>query len=105
MILQYSTVQYSEVQHWLQLTVYQCSGCLVYTCNLQGRIACANVLSDLYAMGVVDCHNMLMLLAVSKEMTDLERDIVVPLMMQVYFTAQYSTSALHYTKAHRIALH
>ena len=56
-------------------------------------------------MGVVDCHNMLMLLAVSKEMTDLERDIVVPLMMQVYFTAQYSTSALHYTKAHRIALH
>ena len=29
----------------------------------QGRIACANVLSDLYAMGVVDCHNMLMLLA------------------------------------------
>jgi len=49
---------------------------------MQGRIACANVLSDLYAMGVVDCHNMLMLLAVSKEMTEVERDSVIPLMMQ-----------------------
>ncbi len=28
----------------------------------QGRIAAANVLSDLYAMGVADCDNMLMLL-------------------------------------------
>ena len=69
---------------------------------IQGRIACANVLSDLYAMGVVDCHNMLMLLAgglddgdddepdqlciffiVAKEMTEAERDAVIPLMMQV----------------------
>jgi len=49
---------------------------------MQGRIACANVLSDLYAMGVVQCHNMLMLLAVSKEMTDKERDVVIPLMME-----------------------
>jgi selenide,water dikinase len=29
---------------------------------VQGQVACANVLSDLYAMGVVDCDNMLMLL-------------------------------------------
>ena len=49
---------------------------------MQGRIACANVLSDLYAMGVVNCHNMLMLLAVSKDMTDAERDVVIPLMMR-----------------------
>lgn len=49
---------------------------------LQGRIACANVLSDLYAMGVVNCHNMLMLLAVSKEFTDKERDVVIPLIMK-----------------------
>ena len=35
---------------------------LVQSFFCQGRIACANVLSDLYAMGVVDCHNMLMLL-------------------------------------------
>jgi len=49
---------------------------------MQGRIACANVLSDLYAMGVVRCHNMLMLLAVSKDMKDTERDVVIPLMMR-----------------------
>lgn len=49
---------------------------------LQGRIACANVLSDLYAMGVVACHNMLMLLAISREFTEAERDVVVPLIMQ-----------------------
>jgi len=49
---------------------------------MQGRVACANVLSDLYAMGVVNCHNMLMLLAVSKDMTDAERDVVIPLMMR-----------------------
>jgi len=49
---------------------------------LQGRIACANVLSDLYAMGVVTCHNMLMLLAVSKQFSDKERDVVVPLLMK-----------------------
>jgi len=49
---------------------------------MQGRIACANVLSDLYAMGVVNCHNMLMLLAVSKEFTDAERDVVIPIMMK-----------------------
>jgi len=49
---------------------------------MQGRIACANVLSDLYAMGVVNCHNMLMLLSVSKDMKEAERDVVIPLMMK-----------------------
>ena len=47
-----------------------------------GKIACANVLSDLYAMGVTECENMLMLLAVSTKMTEKERDVVVPLMMR-----------------------
>ena len=55
---------------------FDCKKCV------QGRIACANVLSDLYAMGVVSCHNMLMLLAVSREFTDQERDVVIPLMMK-----------------------
>ena len=41
----------------------QCLFLIVINSYDQGRIACANVLSDLYAMGVVDCHNMLMLLA------------------------------------------
>lgn len=47
-----------------------------------GKIACANVLSDLYAMGVTDCDNMLMLLGVSTKMTEKERDVVVPLIMR-----------------------
>lgn len=47
-----------------------------------GRIACANVLSDLYAMGVLECDNMLMLLSSSSKFTDEERDIVLPLMMK-----------------------
>ncbi len=29
--------------------------------SFKGKITCANVLSDLYAMGVTDCDNMLML--------------------------------------------
>ena len=49
---------------------------------MQGKIACANVLSDLYAMGVTECDNMLMLLAVSTKMTEKERDVVIPLMMR-----------------------
>uniref|UniRef100_G1U4M1 selenide, water dikinase n=1 Tax=Oryctolagus cuniculus TaxID=9986 RepID=G1U4M1_RABIT len=49
---------------------------------MMGRIACANVLSDLYAMGVTECDNMLMLLAVSNKMTDRERDKVMPLIIQ-----------------------
>jgi selenide, water dikinase len=40
------------------------------------------VLSDLYATGVTECDNMLMLLSVSNKMTDKERDLVVPRMMQ-----------------------
>lgn len=47
-----------------------------------GKIACANVLSDLYAMGVTECDNMLMLLGVSTKMTEKERDVVVPLIMR-----------------------
>lgn len=42
---------------------------------LQGQIGAANVLSDLYAMGIVECDNMLMLLAASTDMDELERSI------------------------------
>lgn len=48
----------------------------------KGKITCANVLSDLYAMGVLECDNMLMLLGISTKMTDVERDVVVPLIMR-----------------------
>lgn len=40
---------------------------------LQGQIGCANVLSDLYSMGIVDCDTILMLLAASTDMDDDER--------------------------------
>ncbi|CAB1330340.1 unnamed protein product, partial [Coregonus sp. 'balchen'] len=47
-----------------------------------GRIACANVLSDLYAMGITECDNMLMLLSVSQKMSEKERELVMPLMIR-----------------------
>jgi selenide,water dikinase len=49
---------------------------------IQGRIGCANVLSDLYAMGVTKCDNMLMILAVSTDMTPEEKNVVTSLMMK-----------------------
>jgi len=51
-------------------------------CILTGKIACANVLSDLYALGVTNCDNMLMLLGISSKLTEAERDIVIPLIMR-----------------------
>ena len=55
---------------------------IVYADWIQGKIACANVLSDLYALGVTECDNMLMLLALALKLTDKERDVVVPLMIR-----------------------
>lgn len=49
---------------------------------LQGQIACSNVLSDLYALGVYHCDNILMLLGVSVAMKPEEADIVTRLMMK-----------------------
>eukprot|EP01120_Amphizonella_sp_Union-15-10_P009185 TRINITY_DN3436_c0_g1_i2.p1 TRINITY_DN3436_c0_g1~~TRINITY_DN3436_c0_g1_i2.p1 ORF type:complete len:309 (-),score=46.67 TRINITY_DN3436_c0_g1_i2:169-1095(-) len=48
----------------------------------QGRIGCANVLSDLYSFGVVDADNILMILASSNQMTESESFICTRLMMQ-----------------------
>src|SRR5689334_18944693 len=48
----------------------------------QGKIACANVVSDMYAMGVVDVDNILMILAASRDMDEKHRDIVTKLMMK-----------------------
>lgn len=55
---------------------------VVHVYVAQGKIACANVLSDMYAMGVVHCDNMLMLLGVSEQMTKLQRNVVTPLVIQ-----------------------
>eukprot|EP01051_Picozoa_sp_SAG22_P025127 SAG22_NODE_7294_length_754_cov_1.403053_2_plen_172_part_01 len=49
---------------------------LVLDPYMQGKIGCANVLSDLYAMGVYDCDNMLMVLAASQDMAPEHRKIV-----------------------------
>ncbi|KAF7663927.1 hypothetical protein LDENG_00194600 [Lucifuga dentata] len=49
---------------------------------MMGRIACANVLSDLYAMGITECDNMLMLLSVSQKMNEKDRERVMPLVMR-----------------------
>lgn len=43
---------------------------------VQGKIACANVLSDMYALGVVDIDSLLMLLAVSTDMPAAAADVV-----------------------------
>lgn len=48
---------------------------------LQGRIACANVLSDMYSMGIYDVDNMLMLLATSRDMPPAARNIVTQKML------------------------
>lgn len=43
---------------------------------LQGRVGCANVLSDMYALGVQHIDNVLMILAASLKMDEKERSIV-----------------------------
>lgn len=49
---------------------------------LQGRIACANTLSDVYAMGIDRVDHMLMVLAISQQMTGPEREICTRAMIQ-----------------------
>ncbi|XP_077514807.1 inactive selenide, water dikinase-like protein [Amblyomma americanum] len=49
---------------------------------IAGKIACANVLSDLYALGVTRCHNTLVVMAASTKLTEQQRDIVVPLLIK-----------------------
>jgi selenide, water dikinase len=49
---------------------------------IQGQIGCANVLSDLYAMGVTECDNMLMLVAASTQMEEELRLAVTRRMIQ-----------------------
>lgn len=56
---------------------------------LQGKIACANVLSDLYAMGVTNCDNMLMILAASKKFTAKEREVVMRMLIKGFRVWNY----------------
>ena len=43
---------------------------------LQGRLACCNVLSDIYAMGIPRIDHMLMILGISLQMREKDREIV-----------------------------
>lgn len=49
---------------------------------MQGRIACCNVLSDLYSMGVEHIDTILMVLGISLKMKESEREVITGLMMQ-----------------------
>lgn len=42
---------------------------------MQGRIACCNVLSDLFSMGVTDVDVILMVLAISTRMSETEKEV------------------------------
>lgn len=60
---------------------------------LMGQIACANVLSDLYAIGVKYCDNMMMILGVPENMHERERETVIPLIIKGFkFTAEEAGS-------------
>ena len=48
------------------------------------------MLSDIYAMGVVNCDNMLMLLGISQKLKETERDVVVQLIMKGFTVSFYS---------------
>lgn len=61
---------------------------------MQGKIGCSNVLSDLYAMGIPDCDNMLMILAASVDMTKVERDIVTKLLIKGFHDQAISAGTI-----------
>uniref|UniRef100_T1L1T5 PurM-like C-terminal domain-containing protein n=1 Tax=Tetranychus urticae TaxID=32264 RepID=T1L1T5_TETUR len=56
---------------------------------VMGKIACANVLSDLYAEGIYECDNMLMILGISTKMSEKERDTVIPIMIKGFRDCAY----------------
>lgn len=47
-----------------------------------GAIACANVLSDIYAVGVTDIDTLQMIVGVSTAMTDNERNVIIPMLIE-----------------------
>jgi len=54
---------------------------------IMGRIACFSLLSDLYAMGIHEIDNLLMFLGISTKLTNIERDKVIPLMIEGFHDA------------------
>lgn len=60
---------------------------LVESPYMFGRIAFCNVISDLYAMGITKVHEVLMILGVSTQMSDLEQDVSTRLMIKGFVDA------------------
>jgi selenide, water dikinase len=54
---------------------------------LMGRIALANVVSDVYAVGVTSLDRLKLLLTTSTEFSEQERDVVVPLIVRGFLEA------------------
>jgi selenide,water dikinase len=60
----------------------------------QGEIACCNVLSDLYAMGITHIDNLLMILGVSLQMKEMEREVITREMMKGFNNKAKEASTL-----------
>lgn len=60
---------------------------LVESPYMYGRIALCNTLSDLYAMGISNIRDVLMILGVSTDMSELEKDVATTLMIQGFTEA------------------
>lgn len=54
---------------------------------LMGRITCANVVSDLYAMGATHIDSLQFILKTSTQMSDKENEVIVPLIIQGFKAA------------------
>lgn len=77
-----STRRYTELRDTRLISTTDFFYPLVDDPYMQGRIACCNVLSDLYAMGVPRVDHMLMILGISLQMNERERHIVTKEMMR-----------------------
>lgn len=60
---------------------------LVESPYMFGRIAFCNTVSDLYAMGITNIKEVLMILGVSTDMNELEKDVSTTLMIQGFTDA------------------
>lgn len=60
----------------------------------QGRISLCNVVSDLYAMGIEHIDNVLMVLGVSRDMQEADRDIVTSQMIKGFNDAAIEAKAI-----------
>jgi selenide,water dikinase len=49
---------------------------------VQGRLSAVALLSSMFAVGVTSIDNVMLVLTVSTKMTELERDVVIPLLLQ-----------------------